>query len=212
MNTLKLISKILLLIMLSVVLLTGCKTNSEYTYYEDLDNDGHGNSANTISDTSTTAPSGYSSIADDCDDTDPNNYPGNTDSIDGSDNNCNEIIDDSYEYQLSALAFNNTQTVQACVDYGDGSYTLATWRSEADLAAMITLCHTQGSPCFTQYKVDTGAHISIIDSSTMPSYYSYYQGNPLYTINKDIMIRPDLDFLYEHQAAGPAICGKDLTF
>jgi len=61
-------------------------------YYADSDGDGYGDSNNLIS--ACVAPSGYVTDATDCDDTDGNNYPGNTEGCDGTDNNCDGIIDE----------------------------------------------------------------------------------------------------------------------
>ena len=62
------------------------------TYYADTDNDGYGDAASTIQDC--TAPTGYVNNNTDCDDNNSNVYPGNTESCDGIDNNCNNVTDE----------------------------------------------------------------------------------------------------------------------
>jgi len=61
-------------------------------YYADSDGDGYGDSNNSIS--ACVAPSGYVANDTDCDDTDVNNYPGNAEVCDGTDNNCDGIVDE----------------------------------------------------------------------------------------------------------------------
>ena len=61
-------------------------------FYADTDNDGFGDSNNSVFVCS--APSGYVTDNTDCDDTDSNNFPGNTEVCDGQDNNCDGIIDE----------------------------------------------------------------------------------------------------------------------
>lgn len=87
---------------------------------------------------------------------------------------------------------------------------LATWTSEAELGDLIDTCHLGefNNPCFTQYKVNatTDGHDSIIDGSPMPSYFTYWSGSPLYTANRNVMVRWETELLYEQTAGGYAIC------
>jgi len=62
------------------------------TFYIDSDNDGYGNSNISVQDC--TAPSGYVSNNTDCNDSNNNVYPGNTESCDGIDNNCDNVTDE----------------------------------------------------------------------------------------------------------------------
>jgi Putative metal-binding motif/Secretion system C-terminal sorting domain len=65
-----------------------------FTYYEDLDGDEYGTSANTLISCSTTPPDGYATVTGDCNDQNDNIYPNATELCDGIDNNCNNAIDD----------------------------------------------------------------------------------------------------------------------
>ncbi|MFM7200107.1 MAG: putative metal-binding motif-containing protein, partial [Myxococcota bacterium] len=63
------------------------------TWYQDADQDGHGNPASTQS--ACARPDGYlASPADDCNDTNPNVYPGAVEVCDTVDNNCNGTTDE----------------------------------------------------------------------------------------------------------------------
>ncbi|MEC7522191.1 MAG: putative metal-binding motif-containing protein [Myxococcota bacterium] len=63
-----------------------------HTYYRDADGDGHGDAAGST--TACTAPSGYVSSDDDCDDTCAACYPGNPETCDGEDNDCDVSVDE----------------------------------------------------------------------------------------------------------------------
>ena len=62
------------------------------TYYADTDNDTYGDPNNTIS--SCSLPSGYVTDDQDCDDTNTSVNPGASESCDGIDNNCDNVIDE----------------------------------------------------------------------------------------------------------------------
>jgi len=186
---------------------------AQNTYYRDFDGDSFGNSNESISSEESIAPSGYTSNDTDCDDNDNNNFPGNIEVTDGADNDCDGIIDSVeatpiYEYLVAQAAFNIADAVTKCDDHLDGTYTLATWESSDNLAAIIALCQTQSSFCFTQYKVDNGQHISEIDGSAMPSYFDFFQQPPDFVEGRSIMVRNSISFLVEHLAFGYPICGK----
>ncbi len=62
------------------------------TYYADNDGDGYGDiNSSTLS---CTPPSGYVTDNTDCNDSDSTSYPGNTETCDGVDNNCDGIVDE----------------------------------------------------------------------------------------------------------------------
>lgn len=64
----------------------------DQTFYRDLDNDGYGNTNNTI--VACMAPTGFVAEKDDCDDLDPSINPGMPEICDGIDNNCDGQIDE----------------------------------------------------------------------------------------------------------------------
>lgn len=66
-------------------------TTTLATYYLDSDGDGWGVSTSTRS--SCFPPTGYASMYDDCDETNPDINPGEVESCDGIDNNCNGVTD-----------------------------------------------------------------------------------------------------------------------
>lgn len=66
------------------------------TWYRDDDNDGYGDPENTVE--FCAEPSGYVRDAGDCDDSDDNVRPDNYDSCDGTDNDCDGLIDTTFGY------------------------------------------------------------------------------------------------------------------
>ncbi len=69
-----------------------------FFYYEDLDNDGHGNPNVFVEICETFAPLGFVDIDGDCNDNDPEINSSLTETCDGKDNDCNGEIDDSIPY------------------------------------------------------------------------------------------------------------------
>lgn len=63
-------------------------------FYFDNDNDGFGNSANSITQTTPTPPTGYVGPAGDCNDNNNTIYPGATELCNSIDDNCNGTIDE----------------------------------------------------------------------------------------------------------------------
>jgi hypothetical protein len=66
------------------------KAASTSVWYTDADSDGFGDDA-----TATNACAGGSAVGGDCDDADPGAFPGNAESCDGVDEDCNGIVDDN---------------------------------------------------------------------------------------------------------------------
>jgi len=95
------------------------------TYYADSDGDGFGDAGNSISRCASAPPSGYSVYDTDCDDNDADNYPGNVETCDGQDNNCDGLVDDAdpnvtgqntYYTDSDGDGFGSpTNTIQACM-------------------------------------------------------------------------------------------------
>ncbi len=65
-----------------------------FTFYFDNDNDGFGNSANSITQTTPTPPTGYVGPSGDCNDNNNTIYPGATEFCNSIDDNCNGTIDE----------------------------------------------------------------------------------------------------------------------
>ena len=62
------------------------------SFFEDTDGDGFGNPVESTM--ACEVPNGYVTNGSDCDDNEPAAYPGNVETCDGIDNDCNDIIDD----------------------------------------------------------------------------------------------------------------------
>jgi uncharacterized protein (TIGR03382 family) len=63
------------------------------TWYQDSDNDNYGDPLQTLNEC--IQPAGYLADNNDCDDNDADNYPTNTEVCDGTDNDCDTLIDDA---------------------------------------------------------------------------------------------------------------------
>jgi Putative metal-binding motif/Secretion system C-terminal sorting domain len=75
-----------------------------YTYFIDADNDGYGTDDSFVF-CEQTPPAGFADTTGDCNDTDPAVNPGAPELCDGTDNNCNNAVDEGlllYEYYVDA--------------------------------------------------------------------------------------------------------------
>jgi Putative metal-binding motif len=70
-----------------------CDDDGPQTWYRDLDGDGYGDASSALS--SSDRPGGYVADSTDCDDTDPARFPGDPETCDGKDNDCNGVVDDA---------------------------------------------------------------------------------------------------------------------
>ncbi|NNF82804.1 MAG: T9SS type A sorting domain-containing protein, partial [Flavobacteriaceae bacterium] len=87
------------------------------TYYADTDNDGYGDSSNTIQ--ACSAPAGYVADNTDCDDTNNTVYPNAPELCDGLDNDCDGTVDEGVTNTYYADTDNDTfgdagNSIQAC--------------------------------------------------------------------------------------------------
>lgn len=92
------------------------------TYYVDADGDGHGDANRPVQ--ACGASAGIVSAGDDCNDTDAGNYPGNTESCDLKDNDCDAQIDEdvktTYYQDLDGDGFGNpAKSTAACTAPAD---------------------------------------------------------------------------------------------
>lgn len=101
------------------------------TYYRDADTDGYGNPGLPL--TTCGDHTGYVSNDGDCNDADPTVYSGATESCDGKDNNCNNVIDETFNVGTSCSA-----GVGACA--ASGSYVCKSDKSGTECNAV------QGTP------------------------------------------------------------------
>ena len=93
---------------LALTIITGTST----TYYQDLDGDGYGNGAVTLTGTST--PTGYVTNNTDCNDTVAATNPGVAEILyDGIDNNCNGQLDEGSQLKTTVLASQCGTTLSA---------------------------------------------------------------------------------------------------
>lgn len=82
------------------------------TWYRDLDGDGYGDAANSVTISGCDGPAGYVLDGSDCDDTHGAVHPGASESCDGLDNNCNGQIDED----ASGLDSDGDAVRNACDD------------------------------------------------------------------------------------------------
>ncbi len=84
-------------------------------FFADADGDGHGAGEPYLA---CEAPPGYVASSDDCDDGDPDIYPGNTETCDGKDNDCNGDVDEgllvTFFEDADGDGFGTDSTVDAC--------------------------------------------------------------------------------------------------
>ena len=100
------------------------------TWYMDTDSDGYGVDSDTL--IACTLPSGYSSLAGDCDDSDASFHPGATLACDGTDRDCDGDTDNDVD--------GDGQTDSACGgnDCNDSDATSTTLDTDADCDGVLT--------------------------------------------------------------------------
>ena len=92
-----------------------CGPCCDNIYYRDVDGDGFGN--DNISVVACNPPNGYVSNGIDCNDNNSNIYPGNVESCDNIDNDCNMLTDEcceSYYVDNDGDGFGSNTTVESC--------------------------------------------------------------------------------------------------
>ncbi len=102
------------------------------TWYGDADGDGYG--ASTFTTISCDQPAGYEADVSDCDDLDADVFPGAPESCDGTDEDCNGVIDDNAYDPSSFYADADSD------GYGDASVALSDCTAPAGYVADATDC------------------------------------------------------------------------
>ncbi|MCB9704653.1 MAG: hypothetical protein H6711_22435 [Myxococcales bacterium] len=93
--------------------------NMTVTVYADVDMDGHGDPLAPIEVCPGQEPDATSPTADDCNDANPNVHPGFSEICDGVDNDCNGLVDEYSNTNVSCTLFGNTCILRA---YGGHFY------------------------------------------------------------------------------------------
>lgn len=92
-----------------------------HTYYRDADGDGHGDAADKKMRCSSVVPDGYVNDSTDCDDTKASIYPGATEICgNGTDDNCNGLVDEGCADFVSSFTLINTSTDKGIQPLKDG--------------------------------------------------------------------------------------------
>ena len=96
----------------------GEDSSDALTFYADSDGDGYGVETDTV--LACAEPSGYASLAGDCDDSEGAAFPGNDEVCDSIDNNCNAQVDEPTAVDAPTWYTDNDQD-----GYGDPNYSTA---------------------------------------------------------------------------------------
>ncbi|MDP2307684.1 MAG: putative metal-binding motif-containing protein [Pseudomonadota bacterium] len=127
------------------------------TWYADDDGDAYGNARDSVE--SCTAPSGYLADATDCDDGDGSTHPGAIETCDGTDEDCDGLIDDDVECftDFDGTYSGRWETLTASGEY---TYSLMTYQP-SDIHHIYNMYDTTGQ----KYDPDLGSWTTLAATS-----------------------------------------------
>lgn len=126
-------------------------------FYQDLDRDGYGNQAITI--TAGTPPVGFVADKTDCNDNDITIYPGALEVCDGKDNNCDGRVDEGCSPVSTQSIWGNTGNPLNQNDFDGATITLAVKFRASESGSVLGVRFYKGS-------LNTGTHIGSLWTST----------------------------------------------
>jgi Putative metal-binding motif len=139
------------------------------SWYADMDRDGFGSSALTT--VACAAPAGYVANAGDCDDAQSGNHPGNVESCDGADNDCDGTADEenaagcsTFHYDYDGDGYGTS--VSKCLCASAGYYTA---NNDDDCYDFSSIAHPGQTGWFTMSRGD-GSYDYDCDGSTTPQF------------------------------------------